>query len=210
MGEKPDDLIRGKKSSRKQSNPRICVVSTNVETMPSSGENSFADLRPTSERLRVTREENVDVEEDENCYGDMSGFSRTEVTVIDSSCLEWKCEKLLFRRKNVWRVREKKGRIRVGVKKRKGRPLEEESGGGEKKQKRVNLSKDAVEGESHTMMASDNVLVQSDKMNKGQTDAPDFVRFPRKSKKCGSSAILVKSVPTNKKNATNIPRAGAV
>lgn len=160
MGEKPDDLTRGKKCSRKQPNPRVCAVSTssNVETVPSSGENSCADVKERSERLRAAREENVDFEEDEDCYGDLSGFSRTEVTVIDSSCASWKNEKLLFRRKNMWRVREKKSRsVRVGAKKRKGRPLEEESGGGEKKQKRCDLSKDGADGESCTVMPSSNV-----------------------------------------------------
>ncbi|KAF7149473.1 hypothetical protein RHSIM_Rhsim03G0215300 [Rhododendron simsii] len=159
MGEKPDDLTRGKKCSRKQPNPRVCAISTssNVETVPSSGENSCADVKERSERLRAAREENADFEEDEDCYDDLSGFSRTEVTVIDSSCASWKNEKLLFRRKNMWRVREKKSRsVRVGAKKRKGRPLEEESGGGEKKQKRCDLSKDGVDGESRTVMPSSN------------------------------------------------------
>ncbi|KAI8565142.1 hypothetical protein RHMOL_Rhmol03G0237700 [Rhododendron molle] len=160
MGEKTDDLTRGKKCSRKQPNPRVCAVSTssNVETVPSSGENSCADVKERSERLRAAREENVDFEEDEDCYGDLSGFSRTEVTVIDSSCASWKNEKLLFRRKNMWRVREKKSRsVRVGAKKRKGRPLEEESGGGEKKQKRCDLSKDGADGESRTVMPLSNI-----------------------------------------------------
>lgn len=153
MGEeKPDDFTRGKKSYRKQPNPRVCAV---VETVPSSRENSCAEVKERSEKVRAARGENVDVvEEEEDCCGDLLGFSRTEVTVIDSSCASWKSEKLLFRRKSVWRVREKRSRLGgVGAKKkRKGRPpLEEESNGGEKKRKWCD------DGESHTAMPISNV-----------------------------------------------------
>ncbi|GFZ06375.1 hypothetical protein Acr_18g0005450 [Actinidia rufa] len=168
--------LNGKKSSRKQANPRICVLSTssNVETengasaiVPSSGDNSCAEIKQASDPIRLMKEENVnvdvdvdvdvDVEEDEKSYADLSAFSRTEVTVIDSSCPVWKCEKLLFRRKNVWRVREKKSKsTKIGAKKRKANSLEEESAGGEKKLKRCCSSSKDGNGEAH-MMTSNNV-----------------------------------------------------
>ncbi|KAL3524465.1 hypothetical protein ACH5RR_017299 [Cinchona calisaya] len=58
--------------------------------------------------------------EEENGYGILSGFSRTEVTVIDTSFPSWKFEKMLFRKKNSWKVRDKKGKmINCGKKKKK-------------------------------------------------------------------------------------------
>lgn len=64
-------------------------------------------------------------QEEDKCHADLSGFSRTEVTVIDTSCGSWKFEKMLFRRKNVWKVRDKKskGMINIGRKKRKASTL---------------------------------------------------------------------------------------
>ncbi|KAL0304488.1 UNVERIFIED_CONTAM: hypothetical protein Sradi_6316900 [Sesamum radiatum] len=47
--------------------------------------------------------------EEDGREGNLSGFSRTEVTVIDTSYEHWKFEKLLYRKKNVWKVRDKKG-----------------------------------------------------------------------------------------------------
>ncbi|XP_057478552.1 uncharacterized protein LOC130765951 [Actinidia eriantha] len=217
--------INGKKSSRKQANPRICILSTfsNVETengasaiVPSSGDNSCAEIKQASDPIRLMKEENVnvdvDVEEDEKSYADLSAFSRTDVTVIDSSCPVWKCEKLLFRRKNVWRVREKKTKsTKIGTKKRKANSLEEESAAGEKKLRRCPSSTKDAYGEAHKM-TSNNVHPQSDNMSKGHEERTDFVgpvpkkRFPRKSQKSGPSVVLIKSVPTSKKTGANIPK----
>ncbi|GMP25017.1 hypothetical protein CsSME_00002076 [Camellia sinensis var. sinensis] len=230
MGDPNDSSrIHSKKSSRKQPNPRICLVSTpsNVDSendaLRSSGDNSCAEVKQTSDdhpsRLRKEENvENVDVDfgEDDKFHADLSAFSRTDVTVIDTSVPLWKCEKLLFRRKNVWRVREKKSKsTAIGMKKRKANLLEDESNGGEKKPKRRASSKDA-NGEE-CMMPSNQVHLQSDKMNKDQKEKSNVLGqvpkkrqadlFPRKSKKCGSSVILIKSVPTSKKNGANIPKS---
>ncbi|GFY84016.1 hypothetical protein Acr_03g0007900 [Actinidia rufa] len=186
--------INGKKSSRKQANPRICILSTSstVETengasaiVPSSGDNSCAEIKQASDPIRLMKEENVnvdvDVEEDEKSYADLSAFSRTDVTVIDSSCPVWKCEKLLFRRKNVWRVREKKSKsTKIGAKKRKANSLEEESAAGEKKLRRCSSSTKDAYGEAHKM-TSNNVHPQSDNMSKGHEERADFVgQVPKK------------------------------
>ncbi|KAL7003772.1 hypothetical protein U1Q18_004917 [Sarracenia purpurea var. burkii] len=233
MGDADDfPRINGKKSSRKQPNPKICVLSTapNVEsendgsrkdgtvsaTLATNGDNSCVEIKQTSVPLRLMKEENVDMdvdvgsvdaEEDEETCADLSAFSRTQVTVIDSSDPSWKCEKLLFRRNNTWKVQEKKSKpMNIGIKKRKSTPLEDDSAGGEKKPKRCNSSKDA--NEEARRMPSDNVHLQNDKMNKGNK-ASDIVRqvskkrFPKKSKKCSSSVILIKSVLPSKKNGTN-------
>ncbi|KAJ7959429.1 Fantom protein [Quillaja saponaria] len=118
-----------KKCSRKQTNPKFCVISSpsnNVleksadfcrkdENIPakSSFDNDMMDMK----------EENMEdgnIEEDKGDKEELSGYSRSEVTVIDTSSPGWKFEKLVFRRKNVWKVREKKGRSNFfGRKKRK-------------------------------------------------------------------------------------------
>ena len=48
------------------------------------------------------------VEEEEKGHLDLLGCSQTEFTVIDTSLPSWKLEKMLHRRKNVWKIREKK------------------------------------------------------------------------------------------------------
>lgn len=95
-----------KKGARKQPNPRNCVVSIPPIATPPITCNDLA----------------LDDEEEDTCRTDLSKFSRTEVTVIDTSVENWKFEKLLFRRKNVWKVRDKKCKsvINVDRKKRKG------------------------------------------------------------------------------------------
>lgn len=136
MGDSNDiSRIKRKKSFRKQLNPKICVISksSNDETalvVPSS----LVEMEGKSERRDLMEQEGVNVaplegEEEDKCRVDLSGFSRTEVTVIDTSCPSWKFDKMLYRRKNVWKVRDKKGKtVNIGRKKRKLSPLEENVG----------------------------------------------------------------------------------
>ncbi|KAJ0103541.1 hypothetical protein Patl1_05285 [Pistacia atlantica] len=101
---------RFKKSCRKQANPKLCLVSTEDQ---SSGCMRKAENAPVEIEAK-----NIEIEEDGE--RELVGYSRNEVTVIDTSCAEWKFEKLVFRKRNVWKVREKKGKSRViGRKKRK-------------------------------------------------------------------------------------------
>lgn len=116
--------LSGKKSSRKQTNPKFCLVSTsnNVEEQSSGCERKDENAQVENE---IKEEENVNNadcgENEEGERGELLGYSRNEVTVIDTSCPEWKFEKLVYRKRNVWKVREKKGKSRiVGRKKRKG------------------------------------------------------------------------------------------
>ncbi|KHN19561.1 hypothetical protein glysoja_027818 [Glycine soja] len=39
---------------------------------------------------------------------ELKGFTKSEVTVIDTSSPGWKVDKFVFRKNNVWKVREKK------------------------------------------------------------------------------------------------------
>ncbi|PON83665.1 fantom protein [Trema orientale] len=137
--------LSGKKFPRKQTNPRICVVSSDNSNSSVVGERKKSSDGPVTASFNSdgnspvmrTKEGNVgfggfEVEEDEEDDDDgeeeeekgekeLKGYSRSEVTVIDTSFGCWKSEKLVFRRKNVWKVREKKGKLRsFGRKKRKG------------------------------------------------------------------------------------------
>ncbi|XVF51089.1 hypothetical protein PTKIN_Ptkin04bG0156400 [Pterospermum kingtungense] len=129
-----------KKTSRKQTNPRICItknVDSFQEHRSSSDNVRKVENIPASlnsgeeEEKRESKEEgdnnNVEDEEEEKEKekGDkeLLGYSRSEVTVIDTSNDVWKVDKLIFRRKNIWKVKDKKGKSRtVGRKKRKAPP----------------------------------------------------------------------------------------
>lgn len=94
----------GKKLPRKQSNPKHC-------SPPQLVVSSFLP-RFVTEKRRRSVEEDDDVEEEEEGEKDLVGFSRSEVTVIDTSFKIWKSEKVVFRRRSVWKVRDKKGNSR--------------------------------------------------------------------------------------------------
>ncbi|XP_059667319.1 uncharacterized protein LOC132312815 isoform X2 [Cornus florida] len=230
MGESDDfSKINGKKSSRKQPNPKICVLSTSNSAedekcsdhfgrdegvsaaLPSSGDNSCSQVKQMSDQ---TRKGNFDVEE-EKSHVDLSAFSRTEVTVIDTSCPSWKFEKLLFRRKNVWKVRDKKSKsANMGRKKRKVSPANENFDG-EKRPKHAivqcSSAKEANGQECLEPSLEGHLLV--DNTEAAHNETPDTVnefpkkRFPRKSKREGSSVILIKSIPTSKKNGATVPKS---
>ncbi|CAL1375638.1 unnamed protein product [Linum trigynum] len=67
------------------------------------------------------------------CGGDreLKGYSRSEVTVIDTSYEVWKFDKLVFRKRNIWKVRDKKGKSWVSAAAKKKR--KKGSGGLERK-----------------------------------------------------------------------------
>lgn len=56
-------------------------------------------------------------EEEDEGEKDLVGFLR--MTVIDTSFKIWKLEKLVFRRRNIWKVRDKNGNSRGVVSSRK-------------------------------------------------------------------------------------------
>ncbi|KAL0340925.1 UNVERIFIED_CONTAM: hypothetical protein Sradi_4609300 [Sesamum radiatum] len=142
FGDKWGNSTKLKKSARKQMNPRICVFSNNG----SREINNAAAEKPTLLRsgdsnsgvegvreLDKSENDGEGVERD----GNLAGFSRTEVMVIDTSYESWKFEKLLYRKKNVWKVRDKKGKsvIMRNKKKRKLSSSVEEDQHGAKKLK---------------------------------------------------------------------------
>ncbi|KAF7830794.1 transcription termination factor MTERF8, chloroplastic [Senna tora] len=135
-----------KKCPRKQTNPKSFLPSSSSSSSSLSGSSRIIHCAPKDDidntvpctnsssvnnkrvlEMGVKVENNTaswdeDVEEVEESGGnELKGFSKSEVTVIDTSCSDWKVEKFVFRKKSVWKVREKKGKSKLlGKKKRKG------------------------------------------------------------------------------------------
>nr|GEW41345.1 hypothetical protein [Tanacetum cinerariifolium] len=80
------------------------------------GVSLLAPLTWSRKRKRTVKKANQDfkvvdpVEEEENGHLDLLGCSQTEFTAIDTSLPSWKFEKMLYRRGNVWKVGDKKGK----------------------------------------------------------------------------------------------------
>ncbi|KAI9110750.1 hypothetical protein K1719_018188 [Acacia pycnantha] len=128
--------LSGKKCPRKQTNPKSFVASSSVSNSriiidcARKDEKNVPCTNSSSNNLELERnEENVagwDLEEDESKEKEsggnelLKGFSKSEVTVIDTSFPEWKVDKLVYRKNNVWKFRERRGKSKVtGKKKRK-------------------------------------------------------------------------------------------
>ncbi|XP_058010077.1 uncharacterized protein LOC110635661 isoform X2 [Hevea brasiliensis] len=157
MGELNEKISRfsGKKSARKQTNPKFCDVSTptSANDIDSIGKDEYVQAATVSLHsdnnsnigANANWDDDVDEEKEKASGGgsggsdrELKGYSRSEVTVIDTSFEVWKFDKLVFRRKNIWKVRDKKGKSwGVGTKKRKGNHLESGNGdvGSKKKAK---------------------------------------------------------------------------
>lgn len=188
-GSDESSRLSGKKIPRKQTKPKLCVMSTsNSNTSVIEEKNCArksenvpavtASLNSDSNSLVETKAGNascgtldvdVDVdgsegdeeeEEEEKGERELKGYSRSEVTVIDTSFGSWKSEKLVFRRKNVWKVREKKGKFRsFGRKKRKGNDgCEDVVVGGKKKAK--GLASEEDNGDQSITPSSNEVSIR--------------------------------------------------
>ncbi|KAK3232026.1 hypothetical protein Dsin_003907 [Dipteronia sinensis] len=225
------DRSRRKKSSRKQTNPRICLVSTAAaaaeeEEERSSGwcerkdENAPAENANVSNAVDRGGDGDCGNEEEEGGGGEFDkgggerelfGFSRNEVTVIDTSCMDWKFEKLVYRKRNVWKVREKKGKSKiVGRKRRKGSGCDGNvSVDGKKKMKVSNSDANGGGGgcaspSKHGQNPQDD---KSEEVGKGTSDdlsqvprkRASLFRLHKKTKKGGSSVTLVKGGSTTNK-----------
>ncbi|KAF3432742.1 hypothetical protein FNV43_RR23844 [Rhamnella rubrinervis] len=192
-GSDESSRLAGKKIPRKQTKPRLCVMSTSnsntsvIEEKKSCARKSenvpavTASLNSDSNSLVETKDGNagcgtldvdVDVdgseddeeeEDEEKGERELKGYSRSEVTVIDTSFGSWKSEKLVFRRKNVWKVREKKGKFRsFGRKKRKANDGCDEVVTGEKKKAKVLASEEDNGGQSITPSSNEGNNLKDD------------------------------------------------
>ncbi|GAB2221852.1 hypothetical protein Droror1_Dr00013043 [Drosera rotundifolia] len=157
MGESGGEGRTKKKGCRKQANPKFCVVDSRengVDRMANENEKENqigldSSGGDNNENLGVIHE-NVEGDErgidggegfDDGEEEELKGYARMEVTVIDTSVGEWKFERFVFRRRNVWKIREKNRKgTRGGTRKRragglscreKGKAMMVESLGGE-------------------------------------------------------------------------------
>ncbi|CAA2981373.1 Hypothetical predicted protein [Olea europaea subsp. europaea] len=204
-----------KKPCRKQSNPRIYIPSNNdineninvhseKESRSDNDNSQVAGVKESSENLVLRRNE----EEGDTSKGNLSGFSLTEVTVIDTSYKSWKFEKLLYRKKNVWKVRDKKGSsVNVGNKKKRKQSASFLDG--EKKQKVVDKEASGREREFEL----NEVSYQTNKSVEGHERALDTAgkilkkkEANLKSAKGSTPVILIKSIPPSKKNGISITK----
>uniref|UniRef100_A0A7N0TGD9 Uncharacterized protein n=1 Tax=Kalanchoe fedtschenkoi TaxID=63787 RepID=A0A7N0TGD9_KALFE len=122
FSDRGSNRILNSKAPRKQSCPKICVVPNENNNNNNSINGVLVEGRKGKavRRDRLEREKARKKPEDSN----LAGFSRTEVTIIDSSCPLWKFDKYLFRKKNVWKARDRRGTAAgysvVAKKKREG------------------------------------------------------------------------------------------
>ncbi|XP_057774132.1 uncharacterized protein LOC130993316 [Salvia miltiorrhiza] len=217
FGDKCSNSTKLKKSARKQTNPRICAFSGNgsrdnddaapgkVTLLRSDDRNSGLNGVKVLHRWE-TEEEGVGRE------ANLVGFSRTEVTIIDTSYESWKFEKLLYRKKNVWKVRDKKGKsvIMGGKKKRKmSEGVEEGHQHGGKKWK-VD-KKDGV-GEQCALPRLNEVYYQTNTSEVHDKHSNKVVGTDKNNQSLSlengsSSVILIKSIHAGKKNRTSISKS---
>ncbi|KAL6006538.1 hypothetical protein ACLOJK_032031 [Asimina triloba] len=148
---------RTKKSSRKQPNPRICALSASASVddsclagvpamSPSSVDNSVAEAKePRKQGVAECVNPEDEILQVVGADTDLSSFSRSEVTIIDTSAPVWKSEKLIYRKGNVWKIREKKRNSWNGSASRKKRKLGQRDGsGGEDMQQKPPISPSAL------------------------------------------------------------------
>ncbi|PPD75948.1 hypothetical protein GOBAR_DD27133 [Gossypium barbadense] len=183
-----------KKASRKQTNPRICTFKT-----PEEQKSSSDNVRNDKDTLVSTRSSN----------------SREE------SKEEGENNNLIFRRKNIWKVKDKKGKSRtIGRKKRKTPPSDLNNVGiSNKKPKISSLELRSLKETSGRECGSPAnhcervLLMQTNDWKthhlrlRMMTHKFPFSRLPRKSGK-GSSVILMKAIPTGKKNGAKLAKNG--
>lgn len=232
-----------KKTSRKQTNPRICIIKTpkvnSSDERKRSSDNvrkdekipaSTASLNSMEEAKIESKEEGNDKnaeeedqeEEKEKGEKELLGYSRSEVTVIDTSSEVWKVDKLIFRRKNIWKVKDKKGKSRtVGRKKRKAPPTppppppsEDINVGVCNKKRKISSSelRSLKETSGRECGSPINHDAPGDKGEEVRNEAPDDLtqvlrkRLPRKSGKGNASVILIKAIPSGKKHGAKLAK----
>ncbi|KAF9601909.1 hypothetical protein IFM89_023973 [Coptis chinensis] len=124
-------IVKVRKSCRKQANPKVCVISRRNEV-------KVKEKTPSSSNSVTIVKGN----EGGESKLDLLGYSRLDLVVIDTSIDVWKTEKLVLRKGDVWKVREKKNsRLRslsaFKKKKRKFKEGDKESDDEKKKKKKL-------------------------------------------------------------------------
>lgn len=212
-----------KRGSRKQTNPRFCAsAEINSDAVVEDGQRKEetvlldkcrVEIKDSQVKLLEQGHNSNLAEEEEKSHANLMGFSRTEVTVIDTSCAPWKFEKLLFRKKNVWKVRDKKSKtMNLGKKKRKA-DVKSEDARSEKKQKVISGHDGYAAKGRECKYSVTEKLQLNDKLEETCKRTSDSVGQASKKKqgnlklkKASSSVVLIKSIPTSKKNGTGIAK----
>lgn len=220
--------LPSKKCSRKQPNPKFCAaidspgsnthnnnsgsndnahaLMKNESASPMSDHNSgvgMAKDRSSDEQLKLVDDAKCgDEEEKEKGCVSLLGFSRTEVTVIDTSFATWKFEKMLFRKKNVWKVRDKNSKtVNLGKKKkRKTSAIDNgNSGGAEEKKQKV------LHGQCSLSKKGSGGAINEET---SQSNKPDTIgKGSKKNSDKSSSVVLIKNIPTSKKIGMSVSRS---
>ncbi|CAH9110127.1 unnamed protein product [Cuscuta europaea] len=150
MGES-SNYAAHKMVSRKQSNPRIFSAFTSAEfsnvsgstdergklriVSPISDDQTRVEMKKLNGQVKLLEQGQDLVVSEEKMDANLLGYSRCEVTVIDTSCEPWKFDKLLFRKKTVWKVCDKRTKtLYLGKKKKREVSAEDNNVGGMKKQ----------------------------------------------------------------------------
>ncbi|KAK9665163.1 hypothetical protein RND81_14G094600 [Saponaria officinalis] len=124
-----------KRNCRKQSNPRFFNFADfgnkNKDLCSSSGDNSLNDKNHSRQSCDRNNGGGIDIdndkvdaevqeveEEEDEGMNDMKEYTRSEVTVIDTSLSEWKIDKWVFRKKDEWKIKDKK-KSKFNAKKKK-------------------------------------------------------------------------------------------
>ncbi|KAJ6844342.1 adhesin FhaB [Iris pallida] len=191
------------KTSRKQPNPRNHVVPPppTGAVSPSSADNSVAEAgrnRAAAAGATVKLKKKKKKRESHgSAESDLSGFSRTEVTVIDTSSGSpgWKSEKVVFRKGLVWKVREKKVRSFVR-KKRKVGSMERVAS---EKEKSVTAPAMAAEEEEVADKDTDDLILRPRRR-------PKFLRSPHVLATKHPSGFRLEAIGTSKKSGSSDPR----
>lgn len=202
-----------KKISRKQTNPKFCLVSrmtsSNIEEEQSSGGCVGKDENAQIEnelKEEVHGQENVNnmAEMEDGEREELLGYSRNEVTVIDTSCTEWKFEKLVYRKRNVWKVREKKGKSRmIGLGRKKRKANGADANVDAKKKFKLNSQEDCTFSSKHSPHPAEGEEVREETFeypNQVPKKRLLLSRSPKKGRKGGKSASLRKGMSTSKKS----------
>ncbi|WCJ27585.1 hypothetical protein M5689_009316 [Euphorbia peplus] len=203
MGGQPTDIISKKRTARKQTNPKFWELECRRKEEYVSDKNSNAEECSPDEEEEKGKSSDSDKEEE------LKGYSRSEVTVIDTSFQVWKLDKLVFRRKNSWKVVDKKGKswTSSATKKRKGPNLDSHIRNVPSNNKSKSKSTDfIIDG----MKQQDQKQEEACKTSlDGDFQVPkkriDLCRSPKKSKKNSSSVVLIKAIASSKKSRKNLP-----
>ncbi|TKY74017.1 hypothetical protein E2542_SST02776 [Spatholobus suberectus] len=108
-----------KKCPRKQTNPKIFLASSAANACNVAVALPAAAAAAPSGDAAVPEEEEVAADRGEDEEGnELKGFTKSEVTVIDTSCPGWKVDKFVFRKNNVWKVRERKPKNKIFAKRK--------------------------------------------------------------------------------------------